>query len=202
MKPRLYYFFINIVLFTACHADPGVISDDDTMPTLPGVPILECDSLHVPNQVFPNNIGDKLVFVDSIGAEFDTLICSNNEALSEKITDNNLKYCHEQYIAAYSTKWLPSPDVYSFEFNIVKSILTTYSVQSVPWDDFHAVFSSSNATNSASLDSISINDKLYKDVILYNCISSKPCFFLESLVTAKDAGLVSFKRKGKWWTKM
>ncbi|MBI1227286.1 MAG: hypothetical protein GC192_18790 [Bacteroidetes bacterium] len=204
MKTHFCYLLVVMVFFIACHADPGIISDDDMTPILPAAP-LECDSLFAPNNVFPENIGNFLVFVDSIGNEFDTLQCVKNEAFTKKIVEENspshMQYCLENYTIAYSTNWLQT-DFYSLEINFNKAITETYTAQSVPFNDFYSNFRISDETSSTIYDSLLINGILFQNVMLFNCNSNKPCTFVEAIAAIKGVGLIAYKRQDKWWTKI
>jgi hypothetical protein len=197
-----FIIFITIIQLFACQADPSVLSDDDTITPFPPNDSLICDSLLAPNLFFSDAIGEVLVFSDSLGNEFDTLICIENEVRTE-VADlgNNGQTCHEFYRTAYSTNWLPLPDLYALEVSISKTLLTRHTAQSLPQQDFLSVFTDVGGILENRYDALTINGKTFSEVDLYNCNPSSDCAFVEALAIAKNKGLVAFKRKGVWWTR-
>lgn len=203
MKLNYAIYCLAIFLVTACTADPNVSPDDDGTPTLPGSP-LECDSLLVPNSVFPHAVGEQLVFADSAATRFDTLVCAKNEARSELVDldgfGNGGESCAAYYSTAYRTNWLAPNDIYDIAISASKTLIARHEARSVPHDDFLAFFSDFGETPENRYDSISLNGKLFHDVDLYECKMSEPCTFLEALAISKGIGLVAIKRNGEWWT--
>jgi hypothetical protein len=202
MKLNYAICCLAIFLLTACTADPNVIPDDDGTPTLPGTP-LECDSLLVPNSVFPHAVGEQLVFADSAATRLDTLVCTNNEARSELVDLDGFNgdgVCAEYYDMAFKTNWLAPNDDYSIAISVSKTLIARHEARSVPHDDFLAFFTDFGETLETRYDSILLNGKLFHDVDLYECKMSEPCTFLEALAISKGIGLVAIKRKGEWWT--
>ncbi len=201
------YSKLNLILFVisflfACQADPNVLSDDDPTTPFPPRDSLVCDSLLAPNLFFSDAIGEVLVFSDSLGNEFDTLISIENDARTE-VADlgNNGQTCHEFYRTAYSTNWLPLPDFYALELTISKTLIYRHTAQSLPQQDFLSVFTDVGSILENRYNSLTINGKAFAEVDLYNCSPSRDCAFVETLAMAKNKGLVAFKRKGVWWTR-
>ncbi|MCF8243938.1 MAG: hypothetical protein K9J37_01300 [Saprospiraceae bacterium] len=195
-----YFWAASIFLFTACHADPNIIPDDE-IPNGPGQP-LECDSLPVPNSVFSNADGQSLIFMDKLGQNFDTVICVRNVAKEIKAEAFGQEYCQRQYTTAFSTKWMPTPDNYAVEFqNNISPRHTTLSAYSVPYEDFLAFDNRFTEVAGIYEDTLTINGKLFHQVFTYTCQSSSPCTFAESFVFSLNEGLVAIKRQGAWWTK-
>lgn len=189
-----------IVGFAACQADPGILIDDE-MPTGPGQP-LECDSLPVPNSVFSNSIGGALIFMDSLGQKFDTIICVKNEAKEVKAVEFGQEYCQRQYTTAFSTKWMPAPDSYSLEFqNNILPRYTSLTAYSVPYEDFLVYDQRFTEVAGIYEEDVTLNGKSFFHVFSYHCSSNSPCTFAESFVFSLNEGLVAIKRNGVWWTK-
>ncbi len=200
MKARFFIPLLIVSLMAACNADPNVI-DDDTPPIGPGQP-LECDSLPVPNSVFPNIIGEMLVFTDSTNSQFDTLQCIENEAYNILVELPNDKYCEARYETGFSTHWLPAPEVYQVGFSSIwRPESVFFSAGSVTLDDFAASASVGYDKVPIYADSTIINGIVFHKTVSLKCAPNKPCTFVESFVFAKDNGLVAIKRENKWWTK-
>lgn len=201
MKIRFCYLLVLMVFFNACHADPGIIEDDDNIPT--GIAdTLKCDSLPAPNNIFSNVIGESLIFTDATQNEFDTLLCLNNEA--DNIPANNewVKYCERQYIISFSTNWLLKPDAYQIEFSVYNRLqVTVFKAKSITLDDFEASTFYHYDMPKQMPDSIIINGKVFEFPLEYNCLSNRPCTFVESFIFS-NGQLVAYKRKDKWWTRI
>ncbi len=204
MKEHIKFgFLISLhLLLIGCKADPNVLSDDDQPTLIFPTDSLICDSLFVPNSYFSNTIGEVLIFVDSMGTSFDTLVCAENEAWSE-VSDlgNSSQVCSEHYRTAFTTNWLPKPDLYAVEFSISKSLISRHSAQSILQSDFSSTFTDAGGQLENRYNSFIINNKTFLDVDLYNCNTGNNCAFVESFALAKTVGLVAFKRDGIWWTK-
>jgi hypothetical protein len=202
MKTFCTLIFITAVFcLFSCNADPGIISDDDTMPTLPADSLV-CDTLPAPNQFFSDAIGAVVVFTDSLGDETDTLVCTDNFAIEVEAMFNGNRYCQAQYTTGFMTSWMPAPDVYSIVFkdNLLPnlSLLTAYSS---PFEDFEASEELSSTVIGVYEDDLDINGKVFHQVFQYNCKPSATCTFAEAFVFSQNQGLVAIKRNGKWWTK-
>ncbi|GEM_PF-6291907 len=190
-----------IFLLAACNADPGVLSDDDATPNGPGK-IVECDSLPVPNSVFSNAVEETLVFTDSTGLNLDTLRCVKNKAKEVKVEAYGGESCQRQYTTAFSTNWLPAPEVYFLEFsNNTMPRFTSLSAYSVPLEDFSAFDQRFTEVAGTFEEVFSINGKSFYHVFSYNCSPNAPCTFAQAFVFSLNEGLVAIKRGNKWWTK-
>lgn len=201
MKSRHFLLFTIITLLIACNADPGVISDDDA--TTNGTSdTLECDSLPAPNSVFSNAIGETLVFMDSTGHNFDTLRCVENTAEEVKSELFGGQYCQRQYTTAFSTNWLPAPEIYSLEFkNNTLPRFTSLSAYSVPLEDFSAFDQRFTDVAGIYENVVGVNGKSFYHVFSYNCSSNAACTFAQAFVFSLNEGLVAIKRQDVWWTK-
>lgn len=185
----------------ACHADPGVIADDDTMPALPADSLV-CDTLPAPNQFFPDAIGAVIVFTDSLGDETDTLVCTANFAIEVEAMFNGNRYCQAQYTTGFMTSWMAAPDVYSIVFkNYFLPNLSLLTAYSSPIEDFEASEELSSTVIGVYDTAMEINGKVFHQVFQYNCKSSATCTFAEAFVFSQNLGLAAIKRNGKWWTK-
>jgi hypothetical protein len=154
-----------------------------------------CDSLPVPNEVFPYYVGETLIYEDSLGNASDTLHCTFNQAYEIFVQTHMNEFCQGHYEAQFTANWLPLTSKIKFSYVRLPHFIYTLSI----YPDFS--YLSTSVNSAIYFDTLLINNHEYAQALIFSCDEDFSCTQPIQFCFAGIEGLVAYYRDGKWLTR-
>lgn len=210
MKTRFSLLAILIFLSMGCQKDKGPVDQTD-QPDLPDTVVVDtppdndppeedpptitdCPEVPIPNQFFPDAVGDQIEFEDELGTSVEVVTCTQNIATNVyQDLGNAWEGCVKSHEAIYNAS--------AFGINPIK--IRHWEVPNSYQLDYGANFSDYVPTMLISLAAIEINGKTFEDALMFQCRPGMANCPDLKFVYSYGHGLVALQPLGQtqWWTR-